>query len=276
MLLGVKLSNVEATAIIASITFAIAGAVYVLVQRLLPQWRMAPWRGDRVANRWRHEAWPLILLSLFTNYFVDIAIICATPFLASSEVAVFGLCVKLALVVGYVVQIGQQMMVPDLAVARRSANSAAIEGILRRAIIVPAIAAAGAVGGVALFGKLVLSAFGPGFAVGHMTLLLLVLSQFVRAIAGPSVHLVTLVGAQRLNAFLCAAAIALLVLSNLILVPLFGLTGAALAVLSTYSLWIVAVAYALRHLGEFRTDFLAVLRSSSAMRGRNIRSASMS
>src|ERR1035441_8606812 len=101
----------------------------------------------------------------------------------------------------------QQMVVPDLAVARRNANTAAIHSILRRSMFVPIVATAGAVAIVAIFGKLLLSMFGSSFAIGHTALLLLVLSQLVRAVAGPSAHLITLTGAQRLNSALCAATI---------------------------------------------------------------------
>jgi O-antigen/teichoic acid export membrane protein len=275
LLLGVKLSDVAAAALIASITFAIAGVVHILMRGVLPKWQPAFWRADRLAKRWRREAWPLILLSLFTNYFVDIAIICATPFLSSADVAVFGLCMKLAMLAGYMVQIAQQMVVPDLADARRNSDTVAVESILRRAMIVPAVATAGAVAVVAVFGKLLLTAFGPGFAAGQFALLLIVFSQFVRAIAGPSAHLITLVGAQRLNASLSAAAIGVLLLSNLVLVPLFHLAGAGLAVLATYGLWLIAVACALHRLGEFRTDFFAVLRPRSAAYAAKIPSAAV-
>jgi O-antigen/teichoic acid export membrane protein len=260
ILLGIKISAVEVTVLFAATAFVTAAFVYIAMQRLLPKWRSESLQADRLANRWRREAWPLVLLSLFMNYFGDFAIISATPFLKSSDVAVFGLCLKLALLVGYVVQIAQQMVVPDLAAARRNANASAIESILRRSILVPVIATAVAAAFIAVFGKLVLTLFGPSFAVGQTALLLLVLSQFVRAMAGPSAHLVTLIGAQRMNASLCAGAIVALFLSNLVLVPLFGLLGAALAVLSTYSLWVFSVAYALHGMGEFRTDFFAVFR----------------
>jgi O-antigen/teichoic acid export membrane protein len=260
---GFEVFIFETSALFAAVTFGIAVAVWVLLQKLLPRWEIQPWRAGRLARQWRREAWPLILLSLFTNYFVDIAIICATPFLTSADVAVFGLCLKLALLVGYAVQVGQQMAVPDLAVARRSANTEEIGNILRRSMFVPIVATAGAIAVIAVFGKMLLSIFGASFAVGQTALILLVLSQFVRAVAGPSAHLLTLTGAQRVNAALCAA-IAVLLLTNLVLVPALGLTGAALAVVATYTFWVASVAYTLHGMGEFRTDVFAVFRPKPA------------
>ncbi|ACL58258.1 hypothetical protein [Methylobacterium nodulans] len=65
-----------------------------------------------------------------------------TPLLAAAQVAVFGLCPKLALLVGYVVQVIRQMAVPDFADARRAGDRPAMRRILRRAVTLPAAALA--------------------------------------------------------------------------------------------------------------------------------------
>ncbi len=71
-----------------------------------------------VAWRWRSEAWQLVLLAIFPELLRDVGILVAAPFLLSAELAVFGLCLKLALLAAYFVQIGQQMVVPDMSDAR--------------------------------------------------------------------------------------------------------------------------------------------------------------
>ncbi len=262
-LIGMRPNSGEVAFVFALITFGVAAFVHFGLKRAVPRWRIQPMRGSRVVRRWRREAWPLVLLSLFTNFFVDVAILCATPVLAPADIAVFGLCLKLALLAGYIVQIAQQMAVPDLAAARRDRRPQDVDRILRRAIIVPALGTLVAAVAVALFGKQMLALFGPSFVAGHLALFVLVLSQFVRAIAGPSAHLITLTGQQDLNAGLCAGAIALLLLSYGVLVPPFALSGAAFAVLLTFSIWLMAMAVALRQLGEFRTDAFSLLSGSA-------------
>jgi O-antigen/teichoic acid export membrane protein len=260
-LLGFSQNSAGIAAVFALITFGVAMFVHVMLMRVVPRWSFQPVRGSRVVRRWRREALPLILLSLFTNFFVDVAIICVTPVLSSADVAVFGLCLKLAMLVGYIVQIAQQMAVPDLAAARRDHRPQDVGRILRRAIVVPSVATLIAAAAVAVGGKQMLSLFGPAFAAGQMALLILVMSQFVRALAGPSAHMITLTGSQDLNAGLCAGAIVLLLASYGILVPSFGLTGAALAVFITFCVWLATMAAALRWLGEYRTDGFALLGS---------------
>jgi O-antigen/teichoic acid export membrane protein len=249
----------QAAIIITVITFAVSVYVYVAVNGLLPDWRVQPLHADGLARRWRREAWPLILLSLFTNFFVDVAILCASPFLANADIAVFGFCMKLAMLVGYVVQITQQMSVPDLAEARRHPEPRRIERIMRRAIVMPTIVTGIATVGVYFFGGQLLGLLGESFTVGHSALVVLVASQFLRALAGPSVHLITLIGAQYVNASLSAVAVAILMATYWLLTPAFGLLGAACAVLIAYVCWLIAMAIALRFLGEFQTDAVSLL-----------------
>jgi O-antigen/teichoic acid export membrane protein len=69
--------------------------------------------------------------------------------------------------------------------------------------------------------------------------------QFARAIFGPSVSLLTVIGAQRQNAALAVAALAVLAISNAVLAPLYGVLGAAIAVAIATLFWLVACAVVL-------------------------------
>ncbi|WP_026190778.1 lipopolysaccharide biosynthesis protein [Methylobacterium sp. WSM2598] len=247
------------TALFTGLTVLIAVVQLRLLLPHLPP-RRAPGRSARrLRRRWRREAHSLMLLSIYTNIFADLGILCVTPFLPKAEVAVFGLCLKLALLVGYVVQVTQQMAVPDLADARRAGDHAAMRRIVRRSLALPGAATLAALAAVLVAGAPLLSLFGPEFPHGAAALAILVGSQLLRALAGPSAHLVTLTGAQGLNARLCVLALLVLVAANLALTPAFGVTGAAGAVLASYAAWILATALVLRRLGEIRTDALSLL-----------------
>lgn len=258
-------TSAAATALYVGLTIVIAAVQFTAMRRVLPACAGPSPRTRRLAARWRREAWPLVLLSLYTNAFSDIGILFATPFLASADVAVFGACLKLSLLIGYVVQVTQQMAVPDLADARLTRNGHAMRGALRRAIVLPACVTAAATLGCALFGGVILSFFGPGFAHAGPVLVVVVASQLLRALAGPSPHLLTLTGMQGLNARVCAGSLLVLFVGNVALTGRFGLFGAAAAVFLSYAFWIAATAVALARLGEIRTDILALWsRAASA------------
>ena len=69
--------------------------------------------------------------------------------------------------------------------------------------------------------------------------------QLARAVFGPSVPLLTVIGAQKENAALAVAALVVLALSNLVLAPLYGVLGAAIAVAIATLFWLVACAVVL-------------------------------
>ena len=117
--------------------------------------------------------------------------------------------------------------------------------------------------GAAIAGDRLLAAFGPDFVAGHAALVVLAAAQVVRAAFGPSLQLLTQIGAQRQIATVFAASVAVLVAANLALVPSAGVLGAALAVVLTTAFWTTALAVVLYRLAGLRTDMassLSVLR----------------
>ena len=188
--------------------------------------------------------------------FADVGILAVVPFLSSSDVAIFGLCLKLALLVGYFVQIGQQMVVPDMADARHKGDHQRLSRAAWRSIAGPALITFASMAVIHLFGRDLLGLFGPEFEGGSRVLLILLGAQLLRALAGPSAHLLTLSGIQRINMGLAISSLILLVGSSAILAPLMGVEGAAYAVLLTYGWWIGLSALALRRLREPPVDAL--------------------
>src|SRR4029453_12726038 len=59
--------------------------------------------GGRAATGrvWLAHATPMIVVSLFTTLFVDLETLLVSPFLAADQIAVFGVCLKLALMTGF-------------------------------------------------------------------------------------------------------------------------------------------------------------------------------
>ncbi|WP_373505490.1 lipopolysaccharide biosynthesis protein [Aestuariivirga sp.] len=253
---GFGLTAVSAMAIFALITTGIACAVSVLLRRKMPvmRWRAASQAG--VAWRWRREAWQLVLMAVFTNFFADVGILVAVPFLSKPELAIFGLCLKLALLVGYFVQIGQQMVVPDMADARHSGDTDRLQSAAWRSIVVPSLISLISIAVIYVFGAELLAFFGPEFAAGRTTLLILLTAQLFRALAGPGVHLLTLSGIQRINMGVAVTSLGVLFAASALLTPWLGIEGAAIAVLIVYAYWTGVSALALRHLKEPAVDIV--------------------
>ena len=76
-------------------------------------------------------------------------------------------------------------------------------------------------------GKPLLALFGPGFADGYPLIFVLVIGLMARASVGPSERLLNMVGQQRACALIYACAFATNLILCLVLIPRFGLLGAA-------------------------------------------------
>ena len=92
------------------------------------------------------------------------------------------------------------------------------------------------------YGPVVLGLFGPEFGSGNPALNVLTLSRLVAAFTGPVGLILVMAGMERLTAIgltiVCLANIAL----NAVLIPPFGLIGAAIATSSTQVVWAVVMA----------------------------------
>jgi O-antigen/teichoic acid export membrane protein len=86
------------------------------------------------------------------------------------------------------------------------------------------------IGIVALaFGHFLLSMFGPGFTAGYDVMVILFLGVLGRSTVGPAESLLTMAGEQSLCVKLYAVALAANIGFNVLLIPLYGIEGAALA-----------------------------------------------
>lgn len=259
----VAMSVGTTTAIYAVLTAALAMAQYSLIRPDLPLSRRV--YRPRLAGHWRREAWSFALAILFVTSFADLAILLASPFLGAAGLAPFGIALKISLLIGFAVQIAQQVALPDLAEAHEREDVHAVGRSLLQATIFPSLVTGAALFGSAFLGEWFLSLFGPQYTVAKWPLFVLIGAQFLRALAGPGQSLLMLKGAQGTNAVICLGCSIFLALANAVLVPLFGLEGAAFAVLLTVALWVVSSAYVLRKKYHARVDLPFLVASSDGI-----------
>jgi O-antigen/teichoic acid export membrane protein len=234
------------------------GVTVIQAARLAPHQTPSVREGIVSRNRvrsWRASVYPLVTLSLFTALFADVATIAASPFLARGDLAVLAICLKISLLIGFVIQVVHQIVMPGVAedLHRNRTGSAMSRVSDANRIIVIIILVATLV--VALVGDRMLAVFEPTFAFAHLVLLILVVSQAVRALAGPASQILTIVGQQRYVIVACPVALALLVVSNAALIPHYGLIGAALAILLTLAAWSLALSCSLMRTAGLRSHY---------------------
>lgn len=86
-------------------------------------------------------------------------------------------------------------------------------------------------------GAFLLALFGEGFAGAYMPMLILLAGQAINAMAGSVGHLLILTGRQNEAAAVLFVVVIVNVIGNFVLIPLYGMNGAAIATGASIILW---------------------------------------
>lgn len=258
---GLSVASVLWAFIISNSLVALGQALIMGKEGAIPP----PFRTVRrnLAPLLRGRAGSLVIVAAVSTSFADLVNMIGGFFLPPDDVAVLGVCIRLAALVGFITQATQNFILPDLAAALTRNNRGEIQSLLLR-INVLALAAMGAcILGAIVAGPLILRIFGEQYVAGHWPLVLFMVSQGFRAASGMNQHLLSIDGHQAKTASSCGLAVLALAVAASFLTPRYGVMGMAIAVIVADALWAAMLALqAQRHTGR-RGDILALLRASS-------------
>ncbi len=219
---------------------AIAVVLFVnLRRRLNAEVAAAP--AEYETRAWTRIALPLLIISLFGNYFPEFMLILVGAHVPSDQVAVFHVSYRLALIVTFALSAVDVVISPVAARLFAADNTSELQTVVTRATNLGFWSSVAAVAIFAIFGPLVLGFFGPEFIVGYTTMLMLLSAQLVRAAAGPVIALLSVSSHQDRCLVVFACALIASIVLVFIFVPLFGIHGAALSVLIVtlgWSIWL--------------------------------------
>ncbi len=193
------------------------------------------------SSRWRKAAFPMIFATLFVNLFADLDILIVGSILPAGQIGVFGVCIKITFIMAFAIQITHQILLRDASDAFGAGNQRQLIAVIRNANrYTVAVTLAGLIITTA-FGSRILEVFGEEFTAGYGCLIGLMSAQLVRAMAGPAIQMLMISGNQRASMLAYFTCIILLLVLNLVLVPSYGYTGAAAAVIFTTVYLVVAL-----------------------------------
>jgi len=211
---------------------AIVGAVIQATK--LPVDKTSAKVDKRLSRTWRRAATGLIAVSVADLLFIDMDLLLAGTLLPRPDLAVFAVCLKLAFFAKFGVDILQGLVGPEMARSYARGDMAGLQRSIALSNLASVVSTLAMVVTAAVFGRAALAVFGADYVSGLAAFITLVGVQVVNAFGGPHVALLTLKGAQRRINFAYAVAGTLLVVLNIALAPLYGILGAALAVLAAY------------------------------------------
>ena len=237
---------------------ALAQAIYIGHEGSVPP----PFRkaSRNIAPQLRGRAMALVIVAIVGNSFADLVNLTGGIFLPPQDVAVLGICVRLAALIGFVTQATQNFILPDLAKALTSGRPDEVNGLLLRINTVALGAVVACVLGTVVLGGYAMRLFGPQYEAGHWPLVLFTISQGLRAASGMNQHLLSFGGFQARTAGACLAAIAMLCAAATVLTPMFGVMGMGYAVVAADLVWAALLAHQAQRYAGRRGDIVALLR----------------
>ncbi len=195
---------------------------------------------------WVAIALPIFLVEGFFNLLTNIDIILVGRYMPPDQVGIYFAAAKtMALVhfVYYAVRAGGAQRFSQYYAAGDQARLAAFARDTLHWTFWPSL---GLIVLLMIVGRPLLSLFGPSFGAGYILIPVLSVGILVRASIGPAETLLIMAGQQSISAWIYAATFFIAVSLNVLLIPRFGLVGAALAtslslVAETIALYVITL-----------------------------------
>jgi O-antigen/teichoic acid export membrane protein len=230
---AIHAAGLPVTACDALIAACAAFWLVVLTQGVLLDRRLAsdvaPGRRRYEPMTWIRTSLPIFLVDGFFILLTYVDVLVLQAFVGPAEVAVYHAATKTLAMISFVyfaVTAAAAHRFSAYHVAGETEKLARFVGYTIRWTFWPSLALAI---GLLVVGKPLLSLFGPGFSDGYPLIFVLAIGLLARASVGPSERLLNMVGQQRACAMIYAGAFAANLVLCLILIPRFGLIGAAAA-----------------------------------------------
>jgi O-antigen/teichoic acid export membrane protein len=216
------------------------------------------------AVRWWRFALPWVLISLATDFFFDIDLLLLSHALSREELAIFGVCTRLFSLISFGVAAVYAVTMPDMFESEANADREAFKRKVGDANFVASVISVVLFGGMALIAPLLLMLFGPSFSAGAAPLAVLCLALVVRSMMGPAALVLSIHDRPYASLPFVAAGIGSLVVGNWLLVPAFGLMGAALSAIIAITIWSVSLWWMVLHTARMDVSILQWFRSRRA------------
>ncbi len=209
---------------------AALGQHFVLTRLFKPRARLAG-GSRRAVNIWRRTSRPFLLVTVIASFFVDLQLILTSQILNPSAVAVVGICLKIAFLFGFVIDVAHGLPVRDIGDALSNGDTKSVDTKLMLINAVSFGITILTLLFILLFGDLILRVFGKEFERYELLLLTFFMIHFIRAVFGPNIMLLTFIGEQHKILIVYIFSLILMTVAIFILTPLLGIMGVGLSAL---------------------------------------------
>jgi O-antigen/teichoic acid export membrane protein len=263
-LVGWPLTVLQAMSIFVVVMYAVGiGQAFFLGKiGVLPQHWLAA--RSRVTRVMRVRALPLAFVAAVATSFSDIVTLVAGLLLPIEDVASVAVAIRLAAVAGFIIQVTQQFIMPDLTEAVTRRDDATTHRLLTQLNLLTITIIVAGLFGAWLLGAFALRIFGSHYVAAQSLLLAFMLGQSIRAFSGMNQQLLSMAGLQSKTVISCLVALALFVGASVLLVPYFGSMALGYAVIIAELAWSMMLASQANRLTGKRGDIFWLLANRTS------------
>ena len=237
-LAGGALSAVNVMLLFTAVTLSVAIGEHGILARGLNR---ELGHGEPVyeTRTWVRTSMPLLIILLFTSYFPELSVILAGAYLPPEDIAKFNAGIRTAFLIAFGIDAVDNTIMPQISRLFAQGDIMNLQRIVARSTQLKFWSALVAVLTFAVMGEHILALFGKEFVGGYGSLMIVALALLLRAAVGPVALLLEITGHQDSCIIVYACALVASLVLNFLLVPRFGMNGAAVAMLLVTGFWTV-------------------------------------
>jgi O-antigen/teichoic acid export membrane protein len=243
-LLGLRTDAITATAVgvIALVCVGI-GQIVILNRRLSGVVESGP--KAYTARTWLTTSVPIFLVEAFYYLLTYSDVIVVAQFRSPNEVAIYYAAAKTIALVSFIYYSVSQTIAHKFVEYDVSGDRQGLTVFLKQSVRLTFWPSLAVIIGLLALGHPLLRLFGREFVSGYYLMFIIAVGLLARASVGPAERLLNMLGERRSCALVYAASFALSLILCVVLIPLLGLAGAAIAssvalVFESASLFLVA------------------------------------
>lgn len=188
-------------------------------------------------REWMAISIPLFLVAIMQLLIVRLDIILLGALAGREEAGIYAAASRVADLVVFALAAANAIVAPMISGLHARNDMAGLQYVMKllaKGVLVFTVPVVLLIG---ILGYEILGMFGEEYKIGYIPLLILVSGQIVNALAGPVDFLMYMTGHQKQSLRILALAAVLCLVMNLVLIPSYGLIGAAIATAATTMFW---------------------------------------
>jgi len=207
-------------------------------------------RGEFRTRAWLTTAFPLAGVASMHLALANIDILMIGALIETTDAGVYSVAARVAVFVIFALTAVNAIAAPVIAENFNSSSRNALQRLLTRSAQLNLVFAGLVALALGLFGRGILEWFGPQFVEGYTALIILCMGHVVNAACGSVGSMMTMTGHERAAAKILLGAVAINLIANILLIPIWGMVGAAMATSGTTVFWnLLMLDFTWRHLG---------------------------